>query len=157
MAAQSWLAPANGYYKINIVWPWMGRTNVGELRWQFRDWEGAVIGACALKIQHVMDAFAIEAMRATKAPEFAKNLGLPKVILEGDALSIIKKLSAADPDFSPIGPIVDEAKAMMHQFHASVLVQILARQGLLPEFDQFWIEEFPESVSHYVQTDVNSF
>ncbi|XVF16909.1 hypothetical protein REPUB_Repub10bG0071500 [Reevesia pubescens] len=54
-------------------------------------------------------------MAASKALIFAKDLGLSKITLEGDALAIIRKLQS-ESDLSPIGNLIDEANHDMELF-----------------------------------------
>ncbi|XVF58906.1 hypothetical protein PTKIN_Ptkin07bG0103500 [Pterospermum kingtungense] len=68
------------------------------------------MGAKSSRVQFVSDPFAIEAIVAKSAKEFASDLGFTDIILEGDALSIIKDINDVREDLSPIGVILKEAQ-----------------------------------------------
>ncbi|XVF07259.1 hypothetical protein REPUB_Repub06bG0123100 [Reevesia pubescens] len=66
---------------------------------------------------HITNVFLAEAITARKGLEFARDLGLKRIILEEDALNVMKSLDVARSDYSPIGTIIEETKLLVHQFH----------------------------------------
>ena len=95
--------------------------------------EGVVLGAYAGFKEGIGDAFVAEAKAVVCALEFANQMGLLNVEIEGDALGIIKRLNCHDTDLSPIGNLIEEAKAntKLSLFHScSFLAKFgLANQG----------------------------
>lgn len=51
-----------------------------------RDWNGAMLGALSMLISLSQTANEMEAIACRKAVQFAKELGLQKVVIEGDSL-----------------------------------------------------------------------
>ncbi|XVF48507.1 hypothetical protein PTKIN_Ptkin03bG0196100 [Pterospermum kingtungense] len=70
----------------------------------------------AARIPNMDDPFMIEARAAVVALEFAKDCGFREIVLEGDALSIRKKLQNDDHDLSPLGHIIDEGRLLKGLF-----------------------------------------
>ncbi|XWS35181.1 hypothetical protein CRYUN_Cryun21dG0103900 [Craigia yunnanensis] len=81
-----------------------------------RDRAGEIIGAFQMKMQGLTNALSVEAFAAVKALEFAKNTGLTRILLEGDALGIINAINSSLPDLSTIRNYVEEAKLQPKDF-----------------------------------------
>ena len=79
--------------------------------------EGVVLGAYAGFKEGIGDAFVAEAKAVVCALEFANQMGLLNVEIEGDALGIIKRLNCHDTDLSPIGNLIEEAKCKLSLLH----------------------------------------
>ncbi|XVF81296.1 hypothetical protein PTKIN_Ptkin15bG0144000 [Pterospermum kingtungense] len=79
------------------------------------------------------------------------NLGFTDIILEGDALSIVKGINDVGEDLSPIGVILQEAKQRKTSFrqcqvvhvarYANNVAHMLAKFGLTCDVERIWIEE----------------
>ncbi|KAA3474146.1 reverse transcriptase [Gossypium australe] len=63
-----------------------------------RNDKGLVMGACAYQYTEVVDAFVAKARACERAVLFAIDMGFRKIILEGDSLTVIKKLRSAKND-----------------------------------------------------------
>ncbi|XWS63642.1 hypothetical protein CRYUN_Cryun06bG0118500 [Craigia yunnanensis] len=59
------------------------------------------MGAYASSLPSITDPFMVEANAVVRVLEFAQNMGFKKIGLEGDALSIVKKLQSVEVDLSP--------------------------------------------------------
>ncbi|KAL4308413.1 hypothetical protein GQ457_01G041270 [Hibiscus cannabinus] len=91
------------------------------------------------------------------------DLGFDSVILEGDARTIIGKLSSPILDPSEISPIIKDAKALKCRFaccqfrfiHRFVnrVAHALAKEGSLDSQDRFWVEEAPLAVMALAAVD----
>jgi len=66
---------------------------------------GLILGACTYPYTDVADAFVAEARACERALLFAIDMGFRLVILEGDSLTIIKKLTTVKEDRSILRPI----------------------------------------------------
>lgn len=100
---------------------------------------------------HVADPFVTEAKACEKAVNFAKDLGFLSVQVEGDSLTIIKKLKSAKVDRSILGAIVSNIQAQMCFFRtltfhhvrreANGVAHALAKEGVQFAEDRCWVEE----------------
>ncbi|XVF44181.1 hypothetical protein PTKIN_Ptkin02bG0100300 [Pterospermum kingtungense] len=75
-----------------------------------RDAMGQVLGSLASGIVHVMDPLFAKAEEALQAVIFGLQMGLTKVILEGDSLTIINKLCSQKEDLSIVRAIILDIK-----------------------------------------------
>ncbi|KAL4273637.1 hypothetical protein GQ457_13G027630 [Hibiscus cannabinus] len=99
------------------------------------------------------DVFVAEALACLHATIFAKDLGFVKVVIEGDSLSVIKKVCAPAPDGSLIGSIIYDIGEASKGFEsvtfgfvlceANIIAHTLAREGRGQRSSMFWIEEAP--------------
>ena len=118
------------------------------------DAEGRVLGAAQSVLHGVRDPEVIETVAAIRAMEFAHHMGFTNVLIEGEALYIIKLINQADQDLSGIGNLIEEAKTATRKFllcrthhtkkEGNSVAHSLAKLTLLLEEDLFWIEECPE-------------
>ncbi|KAK8495117.1 hypothetical protein V6N12_047113 [Hibiscus sabdariffa] len=91
------------------------------------------------------------------------DLGFDSVILEGDARTIIGKLSSPAIDASEISPIIENAKALVSRFAccqfrfthriANRTAHAMAREGRGVLQDRFWVEEAPSAFSDLAAAD----
>lgn len=70
-----------------------------------RDHEGGVIAMLCETKAYVQDPAAVEAIAARRGAEFSADLGVRKVILEGDALQIVQALNQEGGGRGPYGMI----------------------------------------------------
>ncbi|XVF88149.1 hypothetical protein PTKIN_Ptkin19aG0026800 [Pterospermum kingtungense] len=75
----------------------------------------------------------VEAVAAVKVLEFARELGLARIILEGDFAGIIGHLSSDNFDSSPIGLVCEKGKSA----------------------DVIWVEDAPPIIQDIIINDVN--
>lgn len=66
------------------------------------------MGSCVVPHTFVVDPFVAEARACESAILFAMDLGFCHVPIEGDSLTVIKKLRFAVVDRSVLGPIVHD-------------------------------------------------
>ncbi|XWS36260.1 hypothetical protein CRYUN_Cryun20dG0070200 [Craigia yunnanensis] len=81
----------------------------------------------------------------------AQDMGFYNVEIEGDALGIIKKLQGKENDLSPIGTLMEEAKARARRFHfckflhtgrmGNMVAHRLAKYGLELKEERFWVDD----------------
>ncbi|KAK5825614.1 hypothetical protein PVK06_020470 [Gossypium arboreum] len=81
-----------------------------------RNSDGHCLGAYTYPLDDVIDAFIAEARACERAMVFATEIGFKSVLLEGDSLTIIKKLNSDGEDRSVLGPIINRIHVMERQF-----------------------------------------
>ena len=105
------------------------------------------------KILLSLSVIDVEALVAIRAVNFAQDLNLPLVIIEGDSEIIIKVLCSEDESFFSYGHLIAEAKLSMVSFY-SFCVSHIHRQGNSVAHDlsrharhvsciMVWMEDFP--------------
>ncbi|GMI75965.1 hypothetical protein like AT2G13980 [Hibiscus trionum] len=121
-----------------------------------RDGEGFVVAAGILQHHNVGDAFVAEAMAYLQAVQLVREAGFLNIIVEGDSLTVIRKLRTSIKDSSITGPIVYDNKEASKLFssisfnhvrrEANKVAHELAKEGRNFHCPRFWIEEAPQAV-----------
>ncbi|KAK8655731.1 hypothetical protein V6N13_108298 [Hibiscus sabdariffa] len=81
-----------------------------------RDSRGLIMVACTYPHSGVVDTFIEEAIACEKVVTFAINLGFCSMHVEGDSLSVIKKLASATTNKSIISPIISDIQILRDSF-----------------------------------------
>jgi ribonuclease HI len=102
-----------GTVKVNwdaAVDNWQGKAGIGVI---IRDQVGETVAMMCATKNHVTDPMLAEALGVWQALDFARQLDLRKVTLEGDALSIVQAMQKERDCWSAFGQVVNDAKEMM--------------------------------------------
>ncbi|KAL4363027.1 hypothetical protein GQ457_04G030370 [Hibiscus cannabinus] len=118
-----------------------------------RNSSGEIMGASFRSFGPVPSSFAAEASAAIHAIELVVDLGFSRAIIEGDSLTVIKKLMAKMRDLSDICSLIWDAKSKAQNLLACSFsfVPRLGNQAthLLASVDfdddRFWVEDEPPS------------
>ncbi|XP_040991018.1 uncharacterized protein LOC121238256 [Juglans microcarpa x Juglans regia] len=97
-----------GVYKLNwdaSVDKLHCKVGVGAI---IRDWEGSVIATLRINRDLYPDPLLAEELAALRAVIFYKDLGLKKVIVEGDALQVVKRIQKLEVDDTCFGMFISE-------------------------------------------------
>ena len=97
------------YILINIF-------NGSGLRVMVRDNEGLVIAAMATCVPQFLQAIEIEALAANKALEFAQEMGLSDVVLEGDSSLMMAVLNSKYPSLASYGLLLQDTLSLSSVF-----------------------------------------
>ena len=89
---QRWVSPPANLVKINFDGAVFSKDNFFGVVAMIRDENGLVLGSCTKRLPQAYSAVEVEALAATTALALAKDLGVTRVILEGDSLVVIKAL-----------------------------------------------------------------
>ena len=108
-AGDKWRAPQARQIKVHFDGAFDAKVSRGGYGIIARDADGCFLGACAGKLVHVADPFSIKAV-AVRVVEWAREMGFTRIVVKGDALRIIKGINNPNPDLSPIGAYIEEAK-----------------------------------------------
>ncbi|KAK8535167.1 hypothetical protein V6N12_056696 [Hibiscus sabdariffa] len=90
---------------------------------------------------------------ADGAITFAKELGFRRVVIEGDSLTVVKKVCSLTSDGSLISPIIYDIRAVAREFVSigfqfihrtgNNVAHALARVGRGQQVPSYWVEEAP--------------
>ena len=69
-----------------MIFPKEKKSGIGVV---IRDSRGLVIASCSKVVHQVLGVFDVEAMVATWALSFASDVGVKRVVLEGDSMVVI--------------------------------------------------------------------
>ena len=109
----------------------------------------------------------VEALAARKAVEFALELGLTKVIMEGDSEVICRELQDPSSSLALHGHILQDVKCLSSalQFvryfyvyrQGNNVAHALAKRALREPNLTVWMEDVPPDIHHIVQADLANF
>ncbi|XP_042939454.1 uncharacterized protein LOC122274482 [Carya illinoinensis] len=91
-----WLAPPIGYYKINWDATMDNQKCKVGISIVIRDWEGKVMATMRMNKFLSPDAHLAEAVAALHPILLGIELGLRDIILEGDALNVVKEINRTE-------------------------------------------------------------
>lgn len=148
-----WCAPPAGCLKANwdvAIDREAGRVGMGVV---VRDCEGRVKAAKSLTKLGNIDPTMGEAMAAFQAVSLCQALGVPTLILEGDALRVVNALNSKDIDYSKMGHIVEDTRQLLQSIpqwsccyvkrDANYVAHTLAKHATCQIIDRTWGEDIP--------------
>ncbi|KAL4379420.1 hypothetical protein GQ457_02G006440 [Hibiscus cannabinus] len=158
-----WKAPQEAVVKINFDSAFSCHSRSATSGIVARDNEGFILAACAFPHSNVSDAFVAEALACLQAVHFAKDMGFLNVTIEGDSLSVCKKLNSSSQDRSLIAPIISDIKELAVGFwnisfacvrrEANRTAHSLAREYRAASTPYYWIEEVPPGTAAAAELD----
>ena len=103
----------------------VGRAGLGVI---IRDSQGLAMAALAQNVQLASSVVEMEALATTRAVELAVEIGLDRIIFEGDSSIVIRGLTDQVPNFAPLGFLIKEANELANQL-THVKFQHVGREG----------------------------
>ncbi|KAF5462224.1 hypothetical protein F2P56_018250 [Juglans regia] len=123
-----------------------------------RNWEGRVIATLRAPRKLIPDPKLAESVAALRAVQLCKHIGISKLILEGDALSVVKDLTSETLDWSSTGLILQEAKVELKSLslgsvfyiprQSNCLAHCLAKDALKLSEESISMEGIPPCIQH---------
>ncbi|KAH1032566.1 hypothetical protein J1N35_044740 [Gossypium stocksii] len=163
----SWYPPTDRATKLNFDASFLCNTNEAIVAVLARDAEGQVMGACTYPLREIADAFIAEARTCERALYFARDMGFSNIILEGDSLTIFKKVKSTNEDRSILRPITKNIRFLERFFknieyrfvprEVNRAVYALAVDGRRRDYPCCWVEEVPDPVAKLVELDRNTW
>ena len=101
-----WKPPDPSLYKVNFDGATFADDSCSGLGVIVRDGAGLVITAMATRVPQLLQAIEVEALAANKALEFAQEMGLAEVVLEGDSSLVMAALNSKKPVLAPYGLMI---------------------------------------------------
>ena len=145
------------YILINIF-------NGSGLRVMVRDNEGLVIAAMATCVPQFLQAIEIEALAANKALEFAQQMGLSDVVLEGDSSLMMAALNSKYPSLASYGLLLQDTLSLSSVFsklscshtkrEGNTVAHNLAQLAINLPNCVIWVEDIPSNVLSFYQADL---
>ena len=161
-----WKVPPTEFYKINFdgaMFKEEDRAGIGVI---IRDSQGLVLASMSQVIPLPLTVVELETLAAAKALEFASDLSLGKVILEGDSETIINSLNDNSPSLAPFGLPIQEVKNYANLFQCISFLHVcregnnvahnLARHARHVNGFSVWMEDVPSHTFTTYQADLPS-
>ncbi|XP_050289600.1 uncharacterized protein LOC126727718 [Quercus robur] len=165
LVLQKWCPPAPDIYKVNFDLAVFRSSNLAGLGVIVRDNCGEPIGALSMPINLGQSVAEMEALACQRAVQFAIEIGLTRVIVEGDPAVVIEALLLGSGQLASYGNILDDIRvqAAVFQFvdfsHTShvcnSVADALAKKASSGVGLQVWLEDLPANIAPFVLRDVH--
>ena len=162
-----WKPPPADIFKINFDGAIFAEDNCSGVGVVVRDRNGLVIAAMSEKIPQLLQPSEIEAMAATRALEFASEVGISEAILESDSLLVIKALATKDIGLAPYSLLIQDAYRCAQAFsllsyshtkrEGNRVAHDLAKLAMTIPNCVIWMEDIPSEVVNSYQADLAEF
>ena len=107
-----WKPPNYGLYKINFDGALFDDQASAGLGVVIRDWEGQIIAALSQKVRYPNLVDLVEAFAGSRAINFAKELNIHQMVVEGDSLRVIQTINDAKPVRTMYGHVIDDIRIL---------------------------------------------
>lgn len=107
--------------------------------------------------------FIAEALTLFHATLFYKEIGITRVIIEGDALQVINQLKVDKMDWSQCGALAEDVRKVLNSYAtwlashdkraANQMAHLLAKDALELELDMYDLESISNCIKHVVCMD----
>ncbi|KAL4272436.1 hypothetical protein GQ457_13G019990 [Hibiscus cannabinus] len=148
-----WQAPMESIIKVNFDAAFDAQSKSSTSGVLCRNDEVLIMAAYILHHEHVSDAFMAEALSCLQALILSRDLGFSKIVVDGDSLTVIKKLCSVAADKSTISPVIYDIKMVAQGFvhvsfsfvrrQANIAAHTLTSEGKAFHCPMVWIEEVP--------------
>ena len=162
-----WKPPPLDVFKINFDGAVFVEENCSGVGVIIRNREGLVLAAMTEKIPQLLKPIEIEARAATRALEFAREVGISAAVLEGDSLLVIKALETKDVGLAPFGLLIQDAYNFIPAFsllsyshtkrEGNLVAHDLAKLAVTIPNCVVWMEDVPPEVVDSYQADLAGF
>jgi len=113
---QQWQPPDHDIYKVNFNAATFSSSNSVGIRVIVCDYVGEAIGALSMTIPLPQSVADVKALACYQAVKFAAEIGLSRVVFEGDSVVIINALNKATGDLASYGTILEDIRALVSGF-----------------------------------------
>ena len=158
-----WKTPPPSSFKVNYDGAVCTSSNCSSIGVVIRNHDGLVIASLAQNLSQAYKLVEIKAMAETRAIEFAAEVGVDRIVIEGDSSVVTEALRFNNARLASYGLLVEDAKLLEKSFSelsyshtkrkGNKVAHGLARLVLNLSDTIVWMEDIPPSISHFVQTN----
>ena len=130
-----------------------------------RDNKGDLIRALTMPVPFRQSMAELEVVACQRAVQFALEIGLTQVVVEGDSVTVIEALKNATGQFASYGNILDDIRFQSTNFQfidfsftsraCNSVADALAKKANSGVGLQVWLEDLPEDIAPLVVKDVH--
>ncbi|XVF02241.1 hypothetical protein REPUB_Repub04eG0159100 [Reevesia pubescens] len=95
------------------------------------------MAALPRNVPRLANSFMMKAFPAIRALDFAFELGFTKIVLEGDALLVLKKIKRTSVEISPIGTVIEDSKVNVDWFVVCNVSHVKKSGNVVPHKPMF--------------------
>ena len=116
--SQHWSRPDLNYHKVNFDAAMFGDAHLAGIGVVVRDWRGKFVGALSSPMPLTHSVADMEALACRKAVKFAAEIGVQRVIFEGDSAMVINALNRNNADLSSYGVVIEDIRSQALVFQS---------------------------------------
>ena len=159
-----WMPPQEEWYKVNVdgaVFKELGCCGIGIV---IRNERGEFMGAMSKNLDIPLGALEVEAKAFEEGLQFAEDLGLKQVVLEGDAQGVTDALMGCSSPPIFIQMIIEGIKRQKYNALVwkvnyvrrtyNMAAHLLARNAQFVSNSVVWVEDIPPFIELQVSKDV---
>ncbi|KAL4301987.1 hypothetical protein GQ457_10G016720 [Hibiscus cannabinus] len=125
-SSSRWLPPSGNMIKVNFDAAFDSHMLSSSSGIVFRNHEGFLLVVAVFPHSHIPNPCVAEAQACLDVISLAKDLFFRNIIIEGDSLTVIKKLQSSSNDMSLIGMILSDVNSLS-KFFEGVTFQFVPR------------------------------
>ncbi|KAK2654924.1 hypothetical protein Ddye_007976 [Dipteronia dyeriana] len=159
-----WIPPLGELFKINTDAALDMENNIVGMGTVIRNRQGEVMGSVVQRSEAIYSHSLAEAVALLRGIEFAFDLGALPTVVECDAKGVVELINSGRKNYSEIGLVCLDITDRLRdgsisgiQFVARAAINVahtLAKLALSVDHDRFWVESYPDCVSHCIQEDL---
>lgn len=160
-----WCPPDQHCYKANYDGAIFKSTNTAGLGAVIRDSHGDILGAISIRVPLPHSVPEVEALACRYAVSFAIDLGLHKVIFEGDLAIITQAINSSQSSPALYGHIVDDIIHLTSQLRSHSFCQVsrsgnkvadaFAKKARVGLECKIWVDDIPGDIMPLALFDVH--
>ena len=160
--------PSNkDFYKVNYdgaVFEDQGRASLGVI---IQNSDREVMASMSQQVQLPTTVSQVEALATRKVAKFTLEIGVNKIVLEGDSEIVYKDLKNNGPSLALHGHLIQDVKALFPLFSSICFSHVsrvgnkaahsLTRRTILSQNLNVWMEDVPPDILDVIQSDFRPF
>ena len=153
------------FYKINFDAEVFQASNLAGVGVIARDNRGDPIRALTMPIPFKQSVVELEALACQRAVQFALEIGLNQVVIEGDSITVIEALKNGSGQFASYGNVLDDIRSQSAGFQYvefsytsrvyNSVADALAKKAKSGVGFQVWLEDLLDDIAPFVFRDVH--
>ncbi|KAK2656774.1 hypothetical protein Ddye_009826 [Dipteronia dyeriana] len=159
-----WIPFLGELFKINTDVALDMENNIVGMSAVIRSRQREVMGLVVQRIEATSSPSLVEAVALLRGIEFAFDLGTLPALVESDAKSVVELIHFGRKNYSEIGLVCLDITERLRdgsisgiQFVARAannVAHTIVKLALSVDHDRFWVESYPDCVSHCIQEDL---
>lgn len=131
-----------------------------------KDSSGNVYATASHVVDFLTNTIVEESMAALKAVEFCKNMGLDRIMVEGDSLQVVNAINKPGLNWGKYGHIVADIHEALRYFQmwklchtpreANSAAYMFAKEGIHFASDSVWFDCYPIIIRKIVISEISN-
>ena len=162
---QHWTKPDLHYHKVNFDAAMFREAHLAGIGVVVRDWRGEFVGALSSPMSLTNSVAEMEALACRKAVEFAAEIGVQRVIFEGDSAMVINALNQNNAGLSSYGVVIEDTRSQALVFESCAFAHIkrvcncvadaITKKAKAFRSAQVWLNCPPDDIVSLLMFDVH--